>query len=127
MEIAVKEERIPEVKTEMEMDIMPYELDVHPVSTDRAQILSLQNEKAKLINDLVSLKAENQDLHLKLHNQQRAIDDKDKKIAKTDKHIAELVSLKAANQDLQHKIHNQQRVIGDKNAKIAKTDKILLI
>lgn len=37
LEIAVKEERIPEVKTEMEMDMMPYELEVHAVSTDRAR------------------------------------------------------------------------------------------
>lgn len=89
-EIAVKEERLPEVKTEMEMDMMPFELEVHAISTNEAQIGSLKKEKSNLINELVALKAKNQTVHLQVHTQKRVFDEQKAEIIENKKNIADL-------------------------------------
>lgn len=72
--IVVKTERDPIVKTEREIDEVPYEVEnVHCQATN-LQIDQLKREKEQIIKDLVITKGENQKLILQLQQMKRELD-----------------------------------------------------
>lgn len=72
--IVVKSERSSLVKTEKEIDEIPYETDIIPSTIVSAQIDALKKEKEKIIRELVMIKGENQKLALQLQQKQRQLD-----------------------------------------------------
>lgn len=111
----MKEERIPEVKNEIEMDEMPFEMEVIPLASENAQLERAKQEKTNLIKQLIVLKTDNQTLQLKVHNQQRDIEEK----KAASKNMSENAQITLT---LKHEL-DQQKTEATKNAEIAQNYK----
>lgn len=72
--IILKSERGSVVKTERDIEEMPYETEKIQCHTTNTQIEYLKKEKEQIIKDLVTIKGENQKLTLQLQQKSREID-----------------------------------------------------
>lgn len=70
----VKTERCAVVKTEKEIDEIPYEIEVIQTANTTAQYEVLKKEKENIIKDLIATKGENQKMFLQLQQKQRELD-----------------------------------------------------
>lgn len=103
------------------MDEMPFEMEVIPLASENAQLERAKQEKANLIKQLIVLKTDNQTLQLKVHNQQRDIEQK-KAASKNISEKAEIDENAQIILTLKHEL-DQQKTETTKNAEVAQNYK----
>lgn len=97
-DIIIKKERAPVVKSEQELDQIPYEVEAIPRFGSKKFISSLQTEKQNIIQELLVVKSESQKLRLQLELNQKKVLESNRLLAEHQIQIkdltAELESLK---------------------------------
>lgn len=100
-QIVVKKERNPVVKSEKEIDQVPYVTESIPRFGSEKHITSLQAEKENIIKELLIVKSDSQKQHLQLQHNQKEISESNLLIAEQTQRIKSLtVELQTLKKDL---------------------------
>lgn len=128
-QIIVKRERNPIIKCEKDMNSIPYETEVIPKFGSKTHIASLQTEKDKVIQELLTVKAEHQKLTLELKHKQQEILNLNRSLLETKQRgEGEIQCLKTEIQDLKQKFEAENLKLLESTKEISslKRDKALL-